>query len=133
MVVAPRSRPARLLPYVAAGAALGVVAREVPTAVWPTPTQRWVSVLLVAALASFALGWVLARQVRPRLLAFVWGWSGAFCSISVITTYALGASPVWGLACMALVPLSAATGVALGAIVSIRHRQRRQTTGETSA
>lgn len=133
VTVAPRSRPARLLPYIAAGAALGVAVREVSASMWPMPAQRWVSALLFAAVASFALGWMLAVQVRPRVLAVVWGWSGALCSISVITTLALSLPPVWGLSCMALVPLSAATGVAVGAIVSIRRRQRRQTADETSA
>jgi hypothetical protein len=97
------------------------------------PAQRWVSVLLFAGVASFALGWMLAVQARPRLLAVVWGWSGALSSISAITTFVLGATPVWGLSCMALVPLSAAAGVAMGAIVSIRRHQRRRTAGETSA
>jgi hypothetical protein len=95
--------------------------------------RRKTSVMLFAAVASFALGWMLAVQARPRLLAVVWGWSGALWSISAITTFALGVPPVWGLSCMALVPVSVATGVAVGAIVSIRRRQRRQTAGETSA
>ncbi|MGA7052522.1 MAG: hypothetical protein WBZ37_14865 [Mycobacterium sp.] len=127
------SRPARLLPYIAAGAALGVAVREVSASMCPIPAQQWVSLLLFAAVASFALGWMLTVQARPRLLALVWGWSGALSSISVITTFALGATPAWGLSCIALVPLSAATGVAVGAIVSIRHRQRRQRAGETPA
>lgn len=133
VTVARRSRPARLLPYIAAGAALGVLVREALASIWLMPAQRWVSVLLFAAVASFALGWTLASQVRPRLLAVVWGWSGALSSISVITTFAVSVPPLWGLSCMALVPLTAATGVALGAIVSIKRRQRRQTGGETSA
>ena len=133
VIVAPRSRPTRLLPYIAAGAALGVAVRELSASMWPMPAQRWVSVLLFAGVASFALGWMLAVKARPRLLAVVWGWSGALCSISAITTFVLGATPVWGLSCMALVPLSAATGVAMGAIVSIRRHQRRRTAGETSA
>ena len=132
LTVALRSRPTRLLPYIAAGAALGVAVRELPASMWPKPAQQWVSVLLFAAVASFALGWMLAVQERPRLLAVVWGWSGARCSISVITTFALGVPLVLGLSCIALVPLSATTGVAVGAIVSIRRRQRRQTAGETS-
>lgn len=131
--VTPRSRPARLLPYIAAGAALGVAVREVSASMWPMPAQRLVSVLLFVAVTSFALGWTLAVQVRPRLLAVVWGWSGALLSISAITTFALGVPPLWGLSCMALVPLSAAIGVAVGAIVSIRRGQRRQTGGGTSA
>ena len=35
VIVAPRSRPARLLPYIAAGAALGVAVREVSASMWP--------------------------------------------------------------------------------------------------
>jgi hypothetical protein len=65
VTVARRSRPARLLPYIAAGAALGVLVREALTSIWLMPAQRWVSVLLFAAVASFALGWTLASQVGP--------------------------------------------------------------------
>lgn len=133
VTVTPRKPPARLLPYVAVGSALGVAVREVSAAVWPMPTQRWIAVLLFALVASFTLGCMLAVQTQPRLLAVLWGWSGALCSISVIARFAMGVPPVWGLSCMALVPLSAATGVAVGAIVSIRRRQRRQTTDATPA
>lgn len=122
--VVSTSRPARLLPYVALGAALGVAVREVPAALWPTPTQRWLAALVVAAVASFALGWALAVPARPRLLAVVAGWSGALCSISATTVFALSLTPVWGLSCMALVPLVAAAGVAVGAIMGFGRRER---------
>lgn len=132
VTVAAGSHPARLLPYIAAGAALGVAAREVATSVWPIATQRWVSALLLAMIAAVPLGWMLTIPPRPRLLAVVWGWSGALCSISATTLFILGVAPVWALSCMALVPLSAATGVAIGAFAGIRCRQRRSTEGETS-
>lgn len=132
VTVKPKHLSARLLPYVAVGAALGVVVREASASFWPTPAQRWVSVLLCAAVASFALGLMLAVQGRPRLQAVVWGWSGGLCSISVIATLAVDVPAIWALTSIAFVPLSVATGVASGAIVSIRRRQRHETAGEAS-
>ena len=130
MVTAEPKGPARLVPYLAGGAALGIALRELCLSTWQLPAQRWVSVLLFAAVASFALGWMLTVEARPRLLAVVWGWSGTLSSISATTTFALGVTPLWGLSCMALVPLSAATGVAAGAVLSIRRHKRRRTAGE---
>lgn len=124
--VVSTSRPARLLPYAALGAALGVAVREVPASLWPTPTQRWVSALVLAVVASFALGWVLAFPARARLLVVVGSWSGALCSISATTVFALGVPPMLGLSCMALVPVVAAAGVAVGAIVGVSRRERRR-------
>jgi hypothetical protein len=130
----PQTGPprAQLLLCVAAGAALGVALREICSSMWTTPAQRWISMMLFAGFASFALGWMLAVETPLRLLAAIWGWSGALCSISVITTFALGAPAVWALCCMTLVPMSAATGVAVGAMVSVGRRQRRQTASEAS-
>lgn len=88
--------------------------------------------LLFTAAASFVLGWMLAARAQPRLLATVWGGSGALCSISVITTLTIGTAPMWGLPCMALIPVSAAAGVVVGAFVSIRRHRRRQTAVERS-
>jgi len=115
--------PARLLPYIAVGAALGVAMREGLATVWHTATQRWVFMLVFAAVAALPLGWMVVAAARPRLLAAVWGWSGALASISATSVVALGVSPLWALAGIVLIPLSAATGVAVGAIVGLKHRQ----------
>ncbi|WP_131810593.1 hypothetical protein [Mycolicibacter sinensis] len=132
VTVSPRNRASRLWPYVASGAAVGVAVREVSASMWPLLAQRWISMLLFTAAASFALGWMLAVRAQPRLLATVWGGSGALCSISVITTLTIGSAPMWGLPCMALIPVSAAAGVVAGAFVSIRRRRRPRATDEHS-
>jgi hypothetical protein len=124
VVAAPVSHPARLLPYIVAGTVLGVAVREATASIWPSPTQRLVSVLLFAAAAAFPLGLMLVVEARPRLRALVWGWSGALCSIAATSVVALGNPKLWGLAVMALVPLSAASGVAVGAIVGVKRHQR---------
>jgi hypothetical protein len=128
VVAAPVGHPARLLPYIAIGAALGVAVREGLATVWHTPTQRWVFMLVFAAVAALPLGWMVVNAARPRLLAAVWGWSGALASISATSIVALAVSPLWALAGIALIPLSAATGVAVGAIAGLKHRQRHLVT-----
>jgi hypothetical protein len=126
------NRPVRLSPYIATGAVLGVAVREASASMWPTLAERSALMVFFAVVAAFPLGWTLVVQGRLRLLAVVWGWSGALCSISAISTFALGAPPLWALACTALVPLSAATAVAVGAIVGLRRRQRHPGAHETA-
>ena len=131
MVVAARvGHPARLLPYIAAGAVLGVALREASALVWPRPIQQWVCAVLFAVSAAFPLGWMLVVAVRPRLLAVAWGWSAGLSSIAAASIVTLGVPVLWGLALMALIPLSAAAGVFMGAIVGVKRHQRRPVTDE---
>ncbi len=123
VVAAPVNHPARLLPYIAAGAVLGVAMREGSALMWPRPIQQWVCTLLFAVLAAFALGWMLV-PARPRLLAVAWGWSAGLSSIAAASIVALGVPLLWGLATMALVPLSAAVGVLMGAIAGLKRHRR---------
>jgi uncharacterized membrane protein (DUF485 family) len=124
IVAAPVSHPARLLPHIAAGAVLGVAMREASALMWPMPIQQWVCMLLFAVLAAFPLGWMLVVGARPRLLAVAWGWSAGLSSIAATSIVALGVPLLWGLAMMVLVPLSAAAGVVMGAIVGVKRHQR---------
>lgn len=124
VVAAPVNHPARLLPYIAVGAVLGVAMREGSALMWPRPIQQWVCTLLFAVFAAFPLGWMLVVAARPRLLAVAWGWSAGLSSIAAASIVALGVPLLWGLATLVLVPLSAAAGVVVGAIAGIRrHRQ----------
>ena len=90
------------------------------------PLPTWI-VAIVVVLVLQTVTATMGRLVPVAAPAFTreFGWDQAWVGyLAAASIVALGVPLLWGLATMALVPLSAAVGVLMGAIAGLKRHRR---------